>query len=113
MSKSVGTLALPAAHSGHDSFQGLKKYLAENSGASNFRSRGLQTHSMMCRIRHDIIIIIIIIYYFYSCSITSTTGRGLIDTVACQVPILPSTSSGHLALNIHKLAYVWSKYNYS
>jgi hypothetical protein len=53
-------------------------------------------------------------YYYYSRSITSTTGRGLTDTITCQVPILPSTSnSRHLALNIHKLAYVRSKYNYS
>jgi hypothetical protein len=53
-------------------------------------------------------------YYYYSCSITSTTGRGLTDTVTCQVPNLPATSSSrHLALHIHKLAYVWPKYNYS
>jgi hypothetical protein len=43
MSNSVCTLTfsvipLPPTHSGHDSFQGLKKYLAENSAASNFSS---------------------------------------------------------------------------
>jgi hypothetical protein len=59
MSNSIGTLTysvipLPPAHSGHDSFQGFKKYLAEISCASNFSSRGLQTHGMMCWIKHDI-----------------------------------------------------------
>jgi hypothetical protein len=56
-----------------------------------------------------IITIIIIIIIINSCSITSTTGQGLTDTVTCQIPILPSTSSSdHLALIIYTNKPIYS-----
>jgi hypothetical protein len=41
----------------------------------------------------NIISLLLLLLVFHLCSITSTTGQGLTDTVTCQFTILPSTSS--------------------